>query len=168
MNINPLAAAQELQKYLEIITIAKRALTRATSGQNNDAIRADLEAKLDACDFTKIIPNYQGPCAPLHSSNSYLNDQRALEEQVRLADEYASQILIEIKKAIGPQYVRQQIQQFRKTDTKTLSESWSTPITVDIYEDSDNGVFIQVDKQRNRYRTALDGNEFGPWKGFLS
>ena len=164
---NPMAAAVELGKYLKIIGVAKEALRRASSGTNNNDMIADLKRKLDDCEFTKIIPGYTGEVAPLHSSTAYINNIRALTEQVEKADDLAKKLLDEISKTVGPLYSEKDIAGMTQTAAeKTLEESWPPGIVVKTFLDTNKGICIQVDSKGRRYRTAPDGGSYGPWKSF--
>ena len=170
MILNPNAVLNELVKYEKIVGLAKMALGRLSSGQAVDDLRSILTIRLNECEFTQSV-GVTSSATPLHSILAYLDKADVLTQQVAEAKRFIEVIIGKINSEVGPFYSKKEVMDLNEVGDMILSDHvWIPtlePINVKRYIDPSSGIVTQADWDHGQYRTAKDGQAFGPWKFFI-
>lgn len=169
MILNPTAVLNELIKYEKIVGFSKLAQERLSKGQPIDDLRDILKIRLDECGFTQAVGS-TAATTPLHSVTSYLDKPDVLGQQIAEAQGFIDSIIEKIKADVGPFYSKKEVLDLKEVGDMTLNDQvWGPtmePIKVKHYIDPSTGIVTQADWSHGQYRTAKDGQAFGPWKFF--
>lgn len=169
MILNPTSVLNELVKYEKIVSLSKTALERLSKGLPVDDLRDILKIRLDECGFTQAVGS-TAATAPLHSVTAYIDKSDVLRQQISEAQGFMDSIIDKIRADVGPFYSKKEVMDLKEVGDMTLTDQvWGPtmePINVKRYIDPSTGIVTQADWTHGQYRTAKDGQAFGPWKFF--